>query len=146
MTERRTGYVTGARRGKRQNSKKITVFGITFDSKLESDRYLELRADEECGGIADLRVHPKFELQPAFAMANGEKVRAITYTADFEYIVETIDASVVVGQVVVEDVKAWMTDKRTGRRKPIIQEDCELKIKMLKYKHPEITFRITGGG
>lgn len=132
MTERRARYKTG-----RQQSRKVTLFGIDFDSQAESYRYLELRADEECGGITALKVHPKYTLQPAFVMDNGEKVRAITYTADFEYAQD--------GAVIVEDVKAWMTDKRTGKRKPLVQEDCELKIKMLKHLRPDITFRITGG-
>jgi hypothetical protein len=130
MTERRARYG-------RQSSRKCEAFGITFDSKAERDRYLELRAMQEAGAIAGLAVHPKFELQPAFAMENGEKVRAITYTPDFEYVSA--------GVRVVEDVKAWMTDKRTGKRKPLVQEDCELKIKMLKHLRPDIEFRITGG-
>jgi len=134
MTERRTTYATGAR----QRSRKVTLFGITFDSKHEADRYLELYADEECGGIADLCVHPKYTLQPAFVMDNGERVRAITYTPDFSYILAES------GALVVEDVKAWRLDKRTGKRKPIIQEDCELKVKMLKHLRPDIIFKITG--
>ena len=135
MTERRTRYKTGR---KRQQSKAVEYFGITFDSKAEGDRYLELRAMQEEGAIAGLTVHPKYILQPAFTMENGEKVRAITYTPDFEYFFQN-------GVYVVEDVKAWMTDKRTGRRKPLVQEDCELKIKMLKHLRPDIEFRITGG-
>lgn len=132
MTERRARYKTG-----RQSSSKVVLFGITFDSKAEGDRYLELRAMQEAGAIAGLTVHPKYTLQPAFTMDNGERVRAITYTPDFEYIQN--------GVRVVEDVKAWMTDKRTGKRRPLVQEDCELKIKMLKYMRPDIEFRITGG-
>ena len=131
MTERRARYKTG-----RQSSSKVVLFGITFDSKAEGERYLELRADEECGGITALEVHPKYTLQPAFTMDNGERVRAITYTPDFEYIEN--------GVRVVEDVKAWMTDKRTGKRKPLVQEDCELKIKLLKHLRPDIVFKITG--
>ena len=134
MTERRASYKAGR---KRQQSKTVEYFGITFDSKAEGDRYLELRAMQEAGAIAGLTVHPKYILQPAFVMDNGEKVRAITYAPDFEYLAN--------GVRVVEDVKAWMTDKRTGKRKPLVQEDCELKIKMLKYLRPDIEFRITGG-
>lgn len=134
MTERRARYTTGH---KRQRSKKVTYFGIAFDSQLEANRYLELRSMQERGEISELTVHPKYILQPAFVMDNGEKVRAITYTPDFDYIEN--------GVRVVEDVKAWMTDKRTGKRKPLVQEDCELKIKMLKHLRPDIVFRITGG-
>lgn len=134
MTERRASYKAGR---KRQQSKTVEYFGITFDSKAEGDRYLELRAMQERGEITALEPHPKYTLQPAFTTEGGERVRAITYTPDFEYIER--------GVRVIEDVKAWMTDKRTGKRKPLVQEDCELKIKMLKYLRPDITFRITGG-
>ena len=134
MTQHRASYKTGR---KRQQSKTVEYFGITFDSKAEGDRYLELRAMQDNGEITALEPHPKYILQPAFTMDNGEKVRSITYTPDFEYIHN--------GVRVVEDVKAWMTDKRTGRRRPIVQEDCELKIKMLKHVRPDIEFRITGG-
>ena len=130
MTERRARYG-------RQSSRKCEAFGVVFDSHAERDRYLELRAMQEAGAIAGLTVHQKYILQPAFTMDNGERVRAITYTPDFEYIER--------GVRVVEDVKAWMTDKRTGKRKPLVQEDCELKIEMLKRLRPDIEFRITGG-
>lgn len=136
MTERRAAYA--AKNGKRQQSKKVTYFGIVFDSHAEGQRYLELRAMQERGEIRGLGVHPKFELQPAFVTGSGEKVRAITYTPDFDYT-QGDDY-----QYVVEDVKAWMTDKRTGKRRPIVQEDSKLKIKMLKYQRPDIEFRITG--
>lgn len=142
MTERRARYTTGH---KRQRSKKVTYFGIAFDSQLEANRYLELRSMQERDEISELTVHPKYTLQPSFKMYNGERVRAITYTADFEYVYEILDVSGLVPVTVVEDVKAWMTDKRTGRRRPLVQEDCELKIKMLKHLRPDIEFRITGG-
>ena len=135
MTERRANYKTGR---KRQHSKTVEYFGITFDSKAEGDRYLELRAMQERGEIHGLGVHPKFLLQPAFTTEVGERVRAITYTPDFDYTEGEHYT------YVVEDVKAWMTDKRTGKRRPIVQEDCELKIKMLKYLRPDIVFKITG--
>jgi len=131
VTERRARYKTG-----RQSSRKCEAFGVVLDSHAERDRYLELRAMQERGEITALEPHPKYILQPAFVMDNGEKVRAITYTPDFEYIEN--------GVRVVEDVKAWMTDKRTGKRRPLVQEDCELKIKMLKYLRPDIVFKITG--
>ena len=46
MTERRASYKTGR---KRQQSKTVEYFGITFDSKAEGDLYLELRAMQERG-------------------------------------------------------------------------------------------------
>lgn len=122
----------------RQRSRKVTVFNITFDSQTEANRYLELRALEERGEIANLRVQPKYILQPEFTMANGEKVRAITYTPDFVYYKD--------GSAHIEDVKGWKLDRKTGKRTPIIQDDAELKIKMLKYKYPAAIFLITGNG
>lgn len=122
----------------RQSSRKVTYFDITFDSQTEANRYLELRAMEERGEIANLRVHPKYILQPEFKTKNDEKVRAITYTPDFVYYRD--------GLAHIEDVKGWKLDRETGKRRPIIQDDAELKIKLLKYKFPTAVFLITGNG
>ncbi len=122
----------------RQNSKKVEYFGNVFDSQAEGDRYLELRAMEESGEIASLQCHVTYILQPPFVMGNGEKVRAITYTPDFVYYRG--------GKTYIEDVKGWKLDKETGKRTPIIQDDAELKIKMLKFIFPNAIFLITGNG
>ena len=119
MTERRARYKTG-----RQSSRKCEAFGVVLDWHAERDRYLELRAMQERGEITALEPHPKYILQPAFVMDNGEKVRAITYTPDFEYIEN--------GSLVVEDVKSEVTKTSLFRVKQkmfwFIFPDFELRI------------------
>ena len=46
------------------NAKKVIVDGITFDSKKESKRYLELKQMQENGEIHDLQLQVPFELIP----------------------------------------------------------------------------------
>ena len=66
-------------------SSKITVDGVTFDSKLEFNVYRTLRDWLDPFAIPDqftLERQVTFELQPKFRI-NGKMIRAITYTADF---------------------------------------------------------------
>jgi hypothetical protein len=103
MTKRRSKHNTPLKQ-----RDKPRAFGHVFDSGAERDRYLFLRAAEEQGRIAGLRVHPKYVLVDAWDDALGENYpdntrRArITYTADFEYL----DA----GRLVIEDVKGYWRD------------------------------------
>ena len=60
------------------NNKKITINGITFDSKKEAARYLGLIKLQEKGVIHDLKTQVKFELIPK---QKGE--RSCNYVADF---------------------------------------------------------------
>ena len=62
------------------NNKKITINGITFDSKKEASRYLGLIKLQEKGVIHDLKTQVKFELIPK---QKGE--RSCNYVADFVY-------------------------------------------------------------
>ena|SRR5882672_180432 len=73
---------------------RTTIDGITFDSKREAARYLELKLLAKAGIIRDL------ELQPAFVFChNGRKI--FTYRADFAYYEGD--------QRTVEDVKGVRT-------------------------------------
>lgn len=102
------------------HSKKTTVYGITFDSKKEADRYCELRLLEMAGKIKDLQLQHQFVLQPSFKK-NGKTIRAITYVADFVYYdLERM-------KNVVEDVKGFKT------------KEYMLKRKMFEYKFPDLT-------
>jgi len=83
------------------NNKRITVDGITFDSLAEERRYRELRLLWRANQIDELKVHPRYELEPKFTDADGKKHRAITYAGDFEYIQN--------GQTICEDVKGVET-------------------------------------
>lgn len=58
---------------------------ITFDSEKERDYYLLLKIREKKGEIRDIERQKPFVIQPSFVDANGEKIRAIKYLADFCY-------------------------------------------------------------
>ncbi len=57
---------------------------MTFDSKREWQRYLELRTLERAGEISELRRQVDFELAPAVVI-KGRKRPALRYRADFVY-------------------------------------------------------------
>ena len=85
---------------------KTTVDGITFDSKKEARRYLELKHQEATREIFKLELQPKFDLA-----VNGVKVGV--YRGDFRYL----DYD---GNTIVEDCK--------GMKTPVYR----LKAKLLK--------------
>lgn len=59
---------------------------ITFDSEKERDYYLILKDREKRGEISHIERQIPIEIQPAFTMPSGEKIRAIKYIADFSYL------------------------------------------------------------
>ena len=59
-------------------NKKVTVDGIKFDSRWESQRYLYLKSLERAGTVKDLELQVKFPI-----VINGEKI--CSYIADFRY-------------------------------------------------------------
>lgn len=73
--------------------------GINFDSKHEAERFEQLSLMLEAGVIKDLKLQETFTVQNAYTTPKGERVRAITYKADFTYINMN-------GQKVVEDAKS----------------------------------------
>jgi hypothetical protein len=73
---------------------KTEVDGITFDSKREAARYMELVLLERAGEISRLELQPKYD-----CVVNGKKI--CTYKADFRYF--NANGSV------VEDVKGMKT-------------------------------------
>ena len=114
------------------HAEKITVNGITFDSKKEARRYLQLTALEQAGKIHGLRRQVKYSLLPEQREScteiykSGPKKgqckpgrvleRECAYYADFDYYTED-------GTHVVEDVKGMRT------------KEYRLKRKMLLYKY-----------
>jgi hypothetical protein len=103
------------------NNKTYQVDNITFHSKKEANRYLELKLLATAGEIRGLELQPKYELQPGYTH-NGKKIREIIYIADFDYIDNRT------GKTIVEDVKGFKT------------EIYRIKKKLLLYKYPNITF------
>jgi hypothetical protein len=84
------------------NARKVTIDGITFDSKAEAGRYQELKLLERAGEIEDLEVHPKFRLLDGCDW-NGKHYRATNYYGDFSYYEHES------GKIVIEDVKGVQT-------------------------------------
>lgn len=89
-------------------AKKITIDGITFDSKKEANRYCELRLLERAGVISQLKRQVRYTLIP-----KQEGERACEYIADFVYHDKESNKEV------VEDVKskATRTDAYIIKRK-----------------------------
>lgn len=102
---------------------RVILFGITFDSQIESMRYLQLRDMQERGEIADLQTHPVFKL----AMSPMTK-RQRRYTADFQYR-RTAD-----GALVVEEVKPQRRKARSWTR------DFPLRMDIARGLYPDRDF------
>lgn len=101
-------------------SKKVTVNGITFDSKKEANRYQELVLLERAGRIQGLERQVKFELLPAQRIDGKVVERACTYVADFVYWIPAEDELLNycgVLQKVVEDTKGFKTKDYIIKRK-----------------------------
>ena len=79
-------------------NRKVTYYGITFDSKKEGEHYLFLRSEQLAGRIKDLACQTAFVVVPKVG-----KEREVKYIADFTYR----DSE---GNLIVEDAKGFRTD------------------------------------
>lgn len=95
--------------GGKYRARKVTVDGITFDSKKEYNRFCELRLLEKAGAITDLRLQVKFELIPTQRRFGKVVERPVSYKADFVYEEN--------GETVVEDTKGFKTKDYIIKRK-----------------------------
>lgn len=102
MTRIKGAYPLGKSSSKYKNNK-ITYRGETFDSKKEFEYYLILKDREKRGEITDLKRQVPIEIQPAFVDRQGNKIREITYKADFYYYD-------IKGRDHVVDVKGYKTE------------------------------------
>ena len=92
------------------NASKVECDGMTFDSKKEHKRYIELKAMQQRGEIRDLQHHTKFELAPKVKIEGEKRAKpALRYFADFTYYIIT-------GEYIVEDVKSEATRKKDSYR------------------------------
>lgn len=92
------------------NAQKIELDGMTFDSKKEHKRYIELKAMQQRGEIFGLEHHTKFELAPKRKLEGEKRAKpALRYFADFTYYIST-------GEYIVEDVKSAATRKLASYR------------------------------
>lgn len=104
---------------------RVTLFGITFDSQLESMRYLQLRDMQERGEISGLQVHPRFVISVS-PLTKRER----RYTADFEYL------RLADGARVVEEVKPRRRKARSWTR------DFPLRIDLARTRYPDREFLV----
>ena len=103
---------------------KVEVDGHVFDSKRESEIYLQFKILKQRGIITKMELQPRFLLQPSFRY-EGKTIRAIYYQADFRITYSD-------GKEEVVDVKSYITEKNPVYR---------LKRKMFLYKYPDLVFR-----
>ena len=127
---RRCGEATWRRARPRRGGKygvappeERTVGDIVFDSKGEMKRYLELKALEAGGVIADLDCQREFVLVPGVRW-NGRTLRSIRFRVDFVY--RTVGA---IESVVAEDFKGMRTQAYVIKRQ------------LFLHQHPDIEFR-----
>ena len=92
------------------NAQKVELDGMTFDSKKEHKRYIELKAMQQRGEIFGLEHHTKFELAPKTKLEGEKRAKpALRYFADFTYYI-------ISGEYIVEDVKSAATRKLASFR------------------------------
>lgn len=111
---------------RKYHNKKTVIDGIKFDSKIEAERYSQLKMMERAGVIRDLELQPEYELIPSFRK-NGKTWRRTLYKADFRYILAEDDS------YIIEDVKGSTS---------VITDVFRLKQKLFEYKYPEYTISI----
>ncbi|ENX22448.1 hypothetical protein F892_01690 [Acinetobacter vivianii] len=91
------------------NASKVECDGMTFDSKKEYKRYIELKAMQQRGEIHGLDHHTKFELAPKTKLEREKRAKpAVRYFADFTYYIAD--------KYIVEDVKSAATRKLPSYR------------------------------
>ena len=74
---------TQRKKPNKYNARKTVMFGHEFDSKREAEVYLELLAQKQAGEIVRIGFQPSYTILAGFKDNQGNKQRAITYTADF---------------------------------------------------------------
>lgn len=111
---------------RKYHNTKTVLDGIKFDSKLEAERYAQLKILERAGVIRDLELQPEYELIPSFKK-DGKTWRKTVYKADFRYILAEDDS------YIIEDVKGSTS---------VITDVFRLKQKLFEYKYPDYTISI----
>ena len=91
------------------HSKKITINGITYDSRKEANRHQEVLLLQRAGRISNLETQVKYELLPSQRIDGKVVERSVTYIADFVYEQD--------GKTVVEDTKGFKTKDYILKRK-----------------------------
>ena len=103
---------------------KTEVDGILFDSKLEAERFIQLKLLLQAGEISDLKLQPEFQIfQGYIDPETGEHHKSRYYFGDFQYVDKQCH------KVIVEDTKGIETP------------DFRLKWDLVCSIYPEYEFR-----
>ncbi len=128
--------------------KKTTIDGITFDSKMESDYYVYLKAEKAAKRIKSFELQPEFILQPKHFIMNG-KVHIET-DSDYKEMdklrkkhnKENPDNKIGIIQAIkyISDFLIVYADDsiKTIDVKGIKTTDFKLKEKMFNFKYPDM--------
>mgnify|MGYP001313589061 CR=1 FL=1 len=103
---------------RKYKSKKCIIDNNTFDSIKEAKVYLCIKKLKKQNKIKSYSLHPKYVLQEKFKK-NNKTIRAITYTADFEIVLNDNSTTVI-------DVKPSPA---------MVTEVFKLKKKIFEYKY-----------
>ena len=86
------------------NAQKTEIMGITFDSKLEAQRFQQLWLLEKAGEIEALVLQPEFQIFHGYTNPEtGEHHKSRYYIGDFQYVDKAEH------KVIVEDTKGMET-------------------------------------
>lgn len=99
-----------SKRGNKYSAKRTTVDGITFDSKHEAKRWMELRILEKAGEIDNLKRQVPIMLQGKNGPILTRNGRNMRLTVDFSYL----DCKA--GGIIYEDAKGVPTRDYEVRR------------------------------
>lgn len=113
-----------AQKESKYHNKKATVNDVHFDSKKEARRYAALLEAVRCGLIYDLWLQHEFTLQEAYTTAEGERIRAIRYRADFTYRVGQANYGAAI-RVGFEDLDFWRSVVEKKGRGAMVVEDVK---------------------
>lgn len=103
------------------SAQRTIVAGVTFDSKKEAGRYMELQLLERGGAITNLRLQPSIRLTAGgrpvrYLTKEGAAGRQAVYRADFSY------TDTRTGETIFEDVKGMDTPASKLKRAIVLAE------------------------
>ena len=108
------------------NARSITIDNIVFPSRMEGNRYLELKSLQEEGKISELSTQPRFTFdRRGIKIFNLLDTKIRHYTADFKYLEDEV----------------WVIEEVKGRMMP----EASLRISVFKALYPEYKFKIIRG-
>lgn len=109
---------------RKYNNEKTTIDGITFDSRLEAERFQQLRLLEKAEEIEALQLQVEFQILTGWTNPDtGERIRSKHYVADFVYYDKQS------GKWIIEDTKGMETS------------DFRLKWDFMKTLYRDFEFR-----